>query len=224
MCGRFALTADPRTLKEIFHLREQMEFRPRYNIAPRDRILVVRRASGNEAILMQWQLIPAWAESRQIKYSTFNAVSEMAANKPTFRGACRAGRRCLIPASGFYEWRDEKGGKQPYFFRIRDQEPFAMGGLWERWEGDGEILDSCTILTVPANDAVRPIHAKQRMPFILERKDYEGWLDPERPSAEAMELCRPYPAEKTVVYPVTRQVNRAGIESPSFIEPLITKP
>src|SRR5712675_2365088 len=119
-------------------------------------------------------MMPAGAKDRHAGPGLMNACSETAAVKPSFRDAFKR-RRCLVPADGFYEWKQEGGRKQPVYIRMKDGEPFAIAGLWEHWEGqDGQVIESCTLLTTEPNDLLAPVH--NRMPVILDPTDYEQWL------------------------------------------------
>ena len=148
-----------------------------------------------------------------------NARAETAASKPAFRAAFRR-RRCLIPADGFYEWqRAERGGKQPFYLRLRDGLPFAFAGLWEHWEGpQGEALDTCTILTTEPNELLRPIH--DRMPVILDPRAWELWLDPGvHEPVRLQPLLRPYPAEQMIALPVSPLVNNPANDRAACVVP-----
>jgi putative SOS response-associated peptidase YedK len=194
---------------------------PRWNVAPTQEVAAIRRDAGDprrKLVLLRWGLIPSWASDPSIGSRMINARSETVASKPAFREALRR-RRCLIPATGFYEW--EKLGKlrQPWRIVLRTREPFAMAGLWERWKApEGRVVESCTILTIEANDLVRPLH--ERMPVILPRTAYEAWLAPELARAEdVLPLLRPYPAAELERYPVSTVVNDARNDDRRCIEP-----
>jgi putative SOS response-associated peptidase YedK len=148
-----------------------------------------------------------------------NARSETVAEKPSFRAAFRR-RRCLVVADGFYEWQKLNGGKQPFYIRLQDGRPFAFAGLWEHWKGPGDtIIESCTLLTTQPNELLRPVH--NRMPVILQVKDYDLWLDTEVQQKELLQpLLRAYPSEELEAYPVSRWVNSPRNDGPQCIEPL----
>jgi putative SOS response-associated peptidase YedK len=152
----------------------------------------------------------------------FRELSESAADKPAFRSAFRF-RRCLVLADGFYQWKKEKAGKQPYLFRMADGSPFAFAGLWERWTGpEGGTIESCTLLTTDANQIVEPIH--DRMPVILRPEDYDLWLDPEVKDPELLKpLLRPDASEEMVVEPVSPKVNKASCDAPDCVEVVSVK-
>ena len=152
-----------------------------------------------------------------------NARAESAAEKPAFRSAFKS-RRCLVPADGYYEWKKEKGGqKQPYLARNSDGSPFAFAGLWEKWLApEDEVIESCTILTIDANDLTQPIH--DRMPVILKPEDYDLWLDPQVKAPNLLKpLLRPYPSEEMVAEPVSTKVNKATYDAPDCVEVVSAK-
>jgi putative SOS response-associated peptidase YedK len=170
-----------------------------------------------ELTFLNWSLIPSWAEDPKIGDWMINARSETAADKPSFRSAFRK-RRCLIPTDGFYEWQKNGGKKQPFFIHRADAKPFAFAGLWEHWEGDGQVIESCTILTTEANELMRPLH--DRMPVILQPEDYDRWLDPRLDKPEAVQpLLRPYPSEALAAYPVTTLVNNPRNDKAECLKP-----
>jgi putative SOS response-associated peptidase YedK len=168
MCGRFVLYSDQFSLAQRFEVEALPELHPRYNVAPTQSIPIVREESGKRRFaLARWGLIPHWAKDEKIGYHTINARAETVTSKPAFRNAFKY-RRCLIPADGFYEWAVVPGSKtkQPWFIALRDREPMAFAGLWERWRSpEGEDLESCSIIVTDANDLMRPIH--DRMPVVL---------------------------------------------------------
>jgi putative SOS response-associated peptidase YedK len=167
---------------------------------------------------VRWGLIPSWAKDAKIGNKLINARGETVAEKPSFRSAFRK-RRCLIPADGFYEWKKLDGGKQPHFIHLRDEEPFAFAGLWEHWTNpdDGEVIESCTIVTTEANALMRTLH--DRMPVILPPADYDRWLDPATQDVEGLkELLRPYSSEEMTAYPISAYVNNPRHEGVKCLE------
>jgi putative SOS response-associated peptidase YedK len=149
--------------------------RPRYNIAPSQNVAIVRdTGAGRELAMARWGLVPGWSKTAKTGYSTSNARIESLAEKPAYRTPFRH-RRCLIPADGFFEWREVDGNKTPLYIRLRDGGVFAFAGLWDRWEGDGAVLESCSIIVKPSSAAMRPIHA--RMPVIVDPAQYDNWMD-----------------------------------------------
>ncbi len=218
MCGRYTLTATGQELAELFGLPEAPVFDPRYNIAPTQPVPLVRAGpGGRELVLARWGLIPHWAQDPSIGNRLINARAETVAEKASFRDAFRR-RRCLVPATGFYEWHNQGGRKQPFHFRLADGRPFAFAGLWERWQGPEGALESCTVLTTAANAVVRPVH--ERMPVLLDPRDYAQWLDagPSRPE-ELLPLLRPFPEGPMVAVPVGRWVNDPRHEGATCLSP-----
>ena len=224
MCGRFVLVAPGRMIAERFQLGKQPELQPRYNIAPSQTIAAIRLDpdSGDRRLsLLRWGLIPFWAKDIKIGYKMINARGETVPSKPAFRAAFKQ-RRCLIPASGFYEWKREKRKKQPFYFQVKDGPVFAFAGLWEHWESpEGEAVESCTIITTEANSLLEPVH--DRMPVILRERDYELWLDPAtKTSATLTSFLRPFPAEEMTAHPVSTLVNSPTNDVAECITPIDT--
>jgi putative SOS response-associated peptidase YedK len=216
MCGRFSLFSPAPVLAEAFDLAGLPELAPRYNIAPTQPVAAVRAgAAGRQLVRLRWGLVVPWA--KDTKVAPINARSETAADKPLFRAALRK-RRCLVPASGFYEWLALAGGKrkQPYCFRPGDARPWAFAGLWERWQGPGGPVEGCAILTTEANELVRPVH--DRMPVILPRQHWAAWLDPTLQEAgELVPLLRPFPSDAIRAYPVGLAVNNPRNDGPECL-------
>ena len=179
-------------------------FRASWNIAPTQDIVTVTQDAalgGRSARLMKWGLIPSWSKEPKMQGATFNARSETVAEKPTFRGAWKAGRRCLIIVDGFYEWR--KTDKQPFTIARADGRLMALAGLWELWRGASESIPSCTVLTVPANDVMATLH--DRMPVILAPEDWPAWLG-ETQTPPPQSLLRPCPDQDLAFWPVDKAV------------------
>jgi putative SOS response-associated peptidase YedK len=215
MCGRFTLRTKGKQLADFFDLPDAPDLQPRFNIAPSQPVLAVRQLpQGRELALLTWGLVPHWSKESK---GFINARAETAANRSAFRWPFRH-HRCLIAADGFYEWRQERKLKQPYYFVLPHKQPFAFSGLWDHWEGDGEAIKGCTILTTDANEVVRPVH--ERMPVILEPKDWNVWLDPNQHDPKQVQsLLRPYGGTLTA-YPVSTLVNRPHYDGPELIKPL----
>jgi putative SOS response-associated peptidase YedK len=221
MCGRISQTFNSFDLLDYFALAKPQVPEPRYNLAPSQDLAAVRM-EGEERRLasLRWGLIPFWAKEAKIGYRMFNARAETAHRLPAFRAAFRA-RRCLIPASGFYEWDRLGGSKQPWFIRRGDGHPLALAGLWEDWEerGGAGTIESCAILTTAAAGPLARLH--DRMPVILEPEDFERWLDPVEGSVERLrQLLQPAAGGVLELYPVSRFVNKAGNEGERCVEPV----
>ncbi len=220
MCGRYVLSIDPATLSEYFALDACEPYAPRWNIPPGTDIPVIRRSPEGRRVahLLHWGLVPHWAKEASIGQRLTNARAESVADKPAFRSAF-ARRRCLIPASGFYEWQTVGRRKQPYYISLRDGSPLAMAGLWESWTSPtGEVLRSCAIITTAANALMQPIH--DRMPAIIAPQDWQAWLA--APPEAVSHLLVPFPAEALQAWPVDGRVSKASNDAPSLIEPLHT--
>ena len=219
MCGRFVLVALADEIADMFELRTVPEpFAQRFNVAPSQQIAVITNERPAELAWHRWGLIPSWAKEAKIGYRMINARSETAAEKPSFRAAFRS-RRCLIPASGFFEWQRRGKEKRPVYVSLRDRPVFAFAGLWEVWRNpDGEVVTSATILTTVANPFMAEIHL--RMPVILQPEDHETWLNPAS-REEHQGLLRPCAAELMQAWPVSTLVNRPVNDTPETIEPLL---
>ncbi len=220
MCGRYAITTSRLARIENTLGIGLPEVEARYNIAPTQTVPVVRIAAESSYQLtgMRWGLVPAWSKEPRTSYATFNARAETVADKPAFRAAYRA-RRCLVPASGFYEWREEEGRKQPWYFSAADGQELALAGLWEEWRGpDSPPLLSCTIIVGTANELVAPVH--DRMAVILAPDDYATWLDPTQPRQAIDRLLRPCPSGWLRGWRVSRAVSKAGAEGADLIVPI----
>jgi putative SOS response-associated peptidase YedK len=221
MCGRFTQRADSKKLAKAFEVAEVPKAEARYNIAPTQDILgVYELADAREMAFYKWGLIPSWAKDRSMGTRLINARSETVAEKPAFREAFKK-RRCIIPSDGFYEWQRTGGRKQPFFFRMRDESPFGFAGLWERWQGeDGEVINSCAILTTEANEVLRPVH--NRMPVILHPEEYSLWLGGDARERQLLqEMLRPFPAEEMVGHPVGSSVNSPRNQGAELVEELV---
>jgi putative SOS response-associated peptidase YedK len=221
MCGRYTLYAPKaEVLADLFGLTDVPPLEPRYNITPTQQVPAVRActdAPGRELVLLRWGLIPSWADDLSIGNRLINARAETVASKPSFRSAFRR-RRCLLVADGFYEWAQEDGRKQPYYFRLKDGQPFAFAGLWEEWQRGGESVASCTILTTTANNLLASYH--ERMPVILPRQDHSPWLDRQLQDPAMLEaLLRPYPSGEMAAYPVSARVNNPRNDDPQCLQP-----
>ena len=214
MCGRFSLATTADRLAARFEVAVPVGFSFSYNLSPGQAIAVVHEADGGrEMVLMHWGLIPGWSRDRAIGRRLINARAETAHRKPAFREAFRR-RRALVPATGFFEWADAPGGRQPWHFRRTDGAPFAIAALWERWTAGEETIQSCTLLTMPANDLVAPVH--HRMPVIIATAEYSRWLNAE--PAQARPLLGEA-NEELIAYTVDRRVNDPRHDDESCITP-----
>lgn len=221
MCGRFTLISPPDVIRALFGHGERPNYPPRYNIAPTQPIAVID--AGLDGVrhfrLVRWGLIPSWSHDATTQSLLVNARAETAAGKPSFRAAMRH-RRCLVPADGFYEWMRQTGESRPYFIRRRDGRPLAFAGIWENWMGaEGSEIDTGAILTVAANALMAKIH--DRMPVIVDERDWERWLDCGRNRPEDVaDLLKPAPDGLLEAVPVSTRVNRVGEDDAGLVSPL----
>lgn len=187
MCGRFNLTASGQEITEHFELKKVPRHEVLFNIPPGQKILNVVQLedSSRKGVYLHWGLIPSWSKDRKISSHLINARGETLREKPSFRSAFKK-RRCLIPATGFYEWRKTESGKQPYHIHKPGNSIFAFAGLWEHWENQGETVYSCTIITTEANELMQPIH--DRMPVVIDVENYSLWLDKKSNPVELQQL------------------------------------
>jgi putative SOS response-associated peptidase YedK len=220
MCGRFTQKYTWRELVDLYRLTQPARnLEPRYNVAPTTEIDVLRLRDGaREVVPMRWGLVPGWwKKSLKEIPATFNARSDTVAEKPMYRDAFKRSR-CIIPASGYYEWRAEGGGKQPYYFSPADGGVLSIAGLWDEWrEGNspGRLL-SCTMIVTEANEFAGRVH--DRMPVFLAENGFASWID----GSAGTELLRPAPENLLRVWPVSRRVNRStdGLDDPTLLEPV----
>lgn len=222
MCGRFVLISSLAAISGGFDVDESAlpgDFRPRYNIAPGQDILAVVRDKANRLVSFRWGLIPAWSKDPSIGNRMINARAETLSEKPAFRSAFEK-RRCLIIASGFYEWRWEGRGKIPVYIRLKSGFPFGFAGLYETWMSPaGDKVESCAIITTVPNELLAGIH--DRMPAIIGAEDRARWLDPSvRDKHLLMTLLRPYPSEEMTFHDVSAKINSPGYDSADLIEAL----
>lgn len=229
MCGRYSLDPKGKKIAIDFNCTSELD-RPinsRFNIAPTQSVLIVRDAlvagtRRREGAEVKWWLIPSWAKDSKIANSLINARSEGVESKPSFRTALKR-RRCLLPATGFYEWAAAPGGvkgpKQPHFFMPTQTDFFGFAGLWESWTSpDDELVETCTILTTTANDVVSPVHL--RMPVILQPANFDAWLDPAvEDSSRVTPLLKPLLEELISARKVGLAVNSVKNEGPELILP-----
>lgn len=222
MCGRFANDIPAAEAARIFGTSNAVpNYPPRYNVAPTQGVLAVRYNpdEGQRHLdVLRRGLAPIWADDLSIGNKLINARAEGIADKPAFRDAF-AKRRCLIPASGFYEWKKVGTTKQPFAIVPNGEPLFAFAGLWERWKGkkSGEITRTCAIITGLPNALIAPIH--NRMPVILDQADWRRWLGEDDTTKEdLLFLLKPYPAEKMRVYPVSARVNSPKNDAPELLE------
>ena len=214
MCGRFALQSTADELADYFNANPPQHFVSRFNIAPTTPVIA---KTSTELTFFQWGLVPSWTKDVSIGNRMFNARSETIAEKPSFRNAFKR-RRCLVPASGFYEWKAEQGGKQPYYCHL-GHSLFSFAGIWEHWQDSmGNELQSCAILTSEASGAMAEIH--HRMQVVISSDNQQQWLDHSTEDTDAAWQCIEQREDAFEHYPVSKMVNAARNESQQLIEPL----
>ena len=221
MCGRFGQTASAAELAAAFEASWQCAEPelPRYNVAPTQHVPILLSAGGLRVLdVFRWGLIPWWAKDASIGNKMINARAETVVEKPAYRSAFER-RRCLVPASGFYEWKKTPDGKVPHWIHAADGAPLTFAGVWESWRPakDAEPVLTFTILTTTPNADVAPLH--DRMPVVVAREHRDAWLAAETPADELLPLLRPAPDGLLRMYAVSTAVNRPAFDGPELIEP-----
>ncbi|MEN8108312.1 MAG: SOS response-associated peptidase [Pseudomonadota bacterium] len=220
MCGRFSLHTPESQIGAAFNLEhtEPLGLKPRYNIAPSQQIPIIRDIeTSRELVMARWGLIPSWSKESKSKYSTINARIESVAEKPTYRTPFKH-QRCLIPADGFYEWKQVNGNKVPHHIRMKDGKVFAFAGLWDHWQGEDDSIESCTIIVMPSNEIMKPIH--ERMPAIIAPAQYDWWLDSRiTDKQEIMQYLTSAPSSQLTACPVSTWVNSPKNDDERCIQP-----
>ena len=218
MCGRFTLVASPEQLAERFQISEFMiDLVPRYNIAPSQMIPAIISDQGERRLgFLRWGLIPSWAKDEKRSFQMINAKSETIRQKSSFKNLVFR-KRCLIPSDGFYEWQTNPEGKQPMRIRLKGGKLFSMAGLFDTWVSrEGQKIHSCTIITVPANQLISPIH--DRMPAILTPEQEDIWLDREEQDGEELQkLLQSFGSDKMEYYPVSPIIGNFRNDFPACI-------
>lgn len=211
MCGRFALQATAEDIAAYFDVEAPQQFVSRYNIAPTTPVLA---KTDTGLTFFSWGLVPSWARDVNIGSRMFNARAETVATKPSFRNAFKR-RRCLVPASGFYEWKAEPGGKQPYYCHLNHR-LFSFAAIWEHWQDSmGNELQTCAILTTDACGEMRQVH--ERMPVVIRDEHRDLWLDLHDEEIDRAMACIAAKVDDFEVYPVSKKVNAARNDSPDLI-------
>lgn len=224
MCGRFALHAHPEVVALQFGLDGPPAFAPRYNVCPGSEVLAVRedKAGGRRALALRWGLVPHWAKDPALGNKLANARGESLEDRPAFRDAFLSWR-CLVPASGYYEWQAAGRAKRPWFVRPSDAPLFGLAGITALWHGPQGPVHSVALITTAANALAARIH--DRMPLILAPEDYAAWLAPGNSDGRALKsLVRPYGAERMSAHPVSPRVNTPEHDEPGLVEPLAGGP
>ena len=207
MCGRFTLHGPESDLKSFFEVDDLDQYSESFNIAPGHDLIALRLEAGEPQVArLNWGLVPSWAKDRSIAYKTTNARSETAAEKASFREALGK-RRCIIPATGYYEWKRVGKEKQPYYIKSSEQPYLAFAGLWERWvDSDGSVLESCTVLTTEAHQSLAWLH--HRMPVLLGRDKHLSWLKHGLNDTDWAQLSSSACHDTFQSHPVSQRMNR----------------
>lgn len=219
MCGRFNVTSDPLNQLIVEITGRGFVIDTKYNIAPTEQVPVLFKHADGEWDLeaMRWWLVPYWADAPGTKYTMFNAKSETLSKSRAFREPFKR-RRCIVPATGYYEWRKENNQKIPYYITPASGEGFAFAGLWDRWKGPDQTIDSCTIVTTEATASMKPIH--NRMPVHLTVDEARQWMNPDADQASLMPLLAPELHYPLAVTTVSTYVNNARNKDDRCVEPL----
>jgi putative SOS response-associated peptidase YedK len=218
MCGRYQLSSHPAAIALAFGLQLPPDVAPRYNIAPMQQVPIVRlnTAGERELTFVRWGFVPRWAKDPSIGARMINARAESVSTRYAFHNAY-ARHRCLLPLNGFYEWQATPSGKQPMHIGMPDGRPFGLAGLYERWLSPaGEVLDTCTIVTISASEALRRVH--DRMPVIVPDTAYERWLDPA--NVDVADLLEAWSGDALRAYPVSTRVNAVLNDDAQLCEPV----
>jgi putative SOS response-associated peptidase YedK len=220
MCGRYMVISSPEAIRRLFGYPEQPNFPPRYNVAPTQPVPIVRIVEGQRQFaLVRWGLIPPWVKDPRKFALLINARGESVNDRAAFHYAMRR-RRCLVPADGFYAWKDEGGRKRPYCVRPRQGGPIAFAGLWETWMGpNGEEMETAIIITTAAKGELARLH--ERMPVIVPPDAFDLWLDCGKVDAitAAAALFAPAPQGLLEAYEISPAVNHTANDGPNLIEP-----
>ncbi len=225
MCGRYRLARKKEILAETFDAENEVDWSPRYNVAPGQDVPVVRQDAARPArslSLIRWGLIPAWSKDAKAGYKMINARAETVSDLPAFRDPFRS-RRCLVPADGFYEWAKQGKQKSPFCFSMADDSVFAFAGIWDGWRDpqkrnpDKEWIETCSIITTSANALLSGIH--DRMPVIMKPDNYDFWLDPGFKKVDDLrDMLKPFPADVMRHYRVSARINSVKNDDPACAE------
>jgi putative SOS response-associated peptidase YedK len=230
MCGRY-VSPDQAAVERAWNVGRHNSnplariFALRYNVAPQQGnplryvpIIREREDGTAEAVAVQWWLLPFWSKEPRIKYSTFNARVESVTTAASFREPFKR-RRCLVPAAGWYEWQETPAGKQPWYIHPAHPEAAMLAGVWDSWERDGQVIESCAIIVGPANQAIASFH--DRMPYVMTPDRFDAWLDRKSTSAaQVMELLQPVPDDALAFHRVSTRVSNARNDGAELIAPV----
>ncbi len=217
MCTRYVLKSNPKVISQLFKVTETLDWNPSYNIAPSLNVPALIRPLGTKKRvfkMFQWGFVASWTQGGRL---VVNTRAEDILDRPLFQESFEKWR-CLVPMDGFYEWRHEAKETRPFYFKMKDDRPFAVAGIWATQKLETGSVDSLSLMTTIPNEEVRAIH--DRMPVILEEKDFSFWMDTEdiRDFKKLKDLLKPYPAEKMVSLPVSSKVNKTTYNEPQCVE------
>jgi putative SOS response-associated peptidase YedK len=222
MCGRYVSPNEASIEREFDIHGNEWRFPASFNVAPSQQVPGIRAGkAGAEGVMLRWGLVPFFARGKIGSYSTINARVESVETSASYRTPWKRGQRCILPAQGFYEWHvNADGSKQPFYIHLNDQPVFGFAGLWDKSVADdGAAIESCTIITLPANALMADVHnGRARMPAILAPEQRGTWLSGSADAARA--LLQGYPAELMVAYPVGKRVNSPRNNDIQLLEPL----
>jgi putative SOS response-associated peptidase YedK len=217
MCGRFAFFSPREAVVAAFGADINFQIDPRYNIAPSQEVTLLRLNENGDLRVenYRWGLVPFWAKDPAIANRMINARAETVAEKPSYRQSFSR-RRCLVLASGFYEWRKDATGKTPFFISRPDGQPFGMAGLWDEWAKGDEPLRTCAVITTPANKFMQSMH--HRMPVLMDGSAALNWLAPEAATDELLQMLLGPQRVELQAWPVSTAVNNPVNDKASLIE------
>ncbi len=220
MCGRYGFTKPEKLKAQFLTDNELVNFKPRYNIAPSQTLPVIVHENNNHIEMMRWGLIPYWAKDMSVGYKMINARAESVAEKPSYKKSLSM-RRCLVPATGFIEWKTTKEGKIPFYFQLKNEDVFAFAGLFDVWhDTEGKEIRSYTIITTDANAIVEPIH--ERMPVMLTKEKERTWLDPDITEPERLlPLLTPFDAEEMKTHAISPEINKPANDYANLLSPVV---
>ena len=223
MSERFAIPDQPTAEREFLPQRAWWKFDARFNVSAPQYVPAIRMHDGqSEAVMMRWGFIPAWAEGKASRSPARRVSADRIARSKTYRSAWMEGQRCILPFAGYYEWQlTSAGHRQPWYVRLMDRSVFAVAAIWDRSvsEGDDDVIESCSVICVPANALIKDIATSgERMPAILRRKDYSTWLGGTPAAAAA--VLQPYPPELMQAYPVSPRINALDADDPGLTAPI----
>ncbi|MFN6944799.1 MAG: SOS response-associated peptidase [Cytophagaceae bacterium] len=216
MCGRYSLAQTGQKITERYQIKQSVDFKPRYNVAPGQTMPVICSDAPTEIRFCRWGLIPNWSMNESVGFNHINAKAEHFLTKAPFKQIAK-NQRCLIPADGYYEWKKEGKQKNPYRITLSNDQIFSFAGLWDSWENyDGDLVHTFTIITTPANSLVGELF--DRMPFILDPSQEQNWLNEKLQEEEISAMVVPYDGNKMSYYKTHKSVDKPDYDTPECIQ------